>query len=174
MITLLKYTSKLKHLPRTGWLRHGIDAPETVASHSWQMAIMALKLAQNQKGYDFNKVIKLCLCHDLGESVIGDITPDDVRYADKNISEQKAIDVISEECDFRELKALFQEYEANQTPEAQLANDLDKLDMYAQSINYEAKYPGKDLSEFRLSAVKAIKTDIGMQILEALKQKRAL
>lgn len=169
MKNLLKYTSKLKHLPRTGWLRHGIDAPETVASHSWQMAIMALKLAQNQKGYDFNKVIKLCLCHDLGESVIGDIIPNDVRYADKNVSEQKAIDVISEECDFSELKALFQEYETNQTPEAQLAHDLDKLDMYAQSLDYEVKHPGKDLSEFRISATKAIKTDIGRRILETLK-----
>lgn len=169
MKNLLKYTSTLKHLPRTGWLRYGIDAPETVASHSWQMAMMALNLAQTEKGYDFNKVIKLCLCHDLGESVIGDITPSDPRYANKKQLETQAIDKIAVESDFAELKALFREYEDNQTPEAQLANDLDKLDMYAQALDYEAKYPHKDLSEFCLSATKAIKTDIGLQILETLK-----
>lgn len=171
MKNLLKYTSKLKHLPRTGWLRHQISFPETVASHSWQMAVMALKLSSGEKKqpYDFDKVIKLCLCHDLGESVIGDITPNDTRHADKHISEQKAIDVISEESHFAELKALFEEYEANQTPEAQLANDLDKLDMYAQSLDYEAEYPDKNLKEFRLSAENAIRTDIGRQILETIK-----
>jgi len=166
---LLRYTSKLKHLPRTGWLKKGIDTPETVASHSWQMAMMALKLAEIEEKYDFNKVIKLCLCHDLGESVIGDMTPSDKNYTNKKELEEKAVDEISKECDFNTLKDLFREYEANQTPEANLANDLDKLDMYAQSLDYEAKYPDKDLSEFRLSATSAIKTDLGRRILETLK-----
>ena len=74
MKNLLSYTLSLKHLPRSGWLRHQINNPETVAAHSWNMAMMALKLAQTEKGYDFDKVIRLSLCHDMGESVIGDIT----------------------------------------------------------------------------------------------------
>lgn len=169
MKNLLKYTVKLKHLLRTGWLRHSIDTPETVASHSWQMAMMALKLSQSVEDYDFNKVIKLCLCHDLGESVIGDITPNDVHYADKKQLEEQAVRKIAEESDFAELRALFQEYEANQTPEAKLAHDLDKLDMYVQSLDYQTKYPNKNLNEFRISATKSIKTDIGRRILETLK-----
>ena len=169
MKNLLKYTSKLKHLPRTGWLKHNIDMPETVAAHSWQMAMMALKLAQNGENYNFDKVIKLCLCHDMGESVIGDLTPADKNYADKKQLEAQAVSQIAEDSSFKALKSLFEEYEANETPEANLANDLDKLDMYAQSLDYEAKYPGKDLSEFRISATKAIKTDIGRRILETLK-----
>jgi len=169
MKNLLKFTEKLKHLPRTGWLRHGITAPESVAAHSWQMAMMALKLAEKEQGYDFNRVIKLCLCHDLGESVIGDITPRDALYADKKQIEQEAIEDIAQKSNFAELKELFLEYEACQTPEAKLANDLDKLDMYAQSLDYENKNPGKDLSEFRQSAVKAIATEIGKELLAQLK-----
>lgn len=170
MKNLLKYTEKLKHLPRTGWLRHNITAPETVASHSWQMAMMALKIAQKGENtaYDMDKVIKLCLCHDIGESVIGDITPRDSRYLSKNEIEQQAVAQIAKESNFSELKALFSEYEANQTPEAKLANDLDKLDMFAQSLDYEKTYKGKDLTEFRQSAIKAIQTDIGKKLLQEL------
>lgn len=168
MKNLLKYTEKLKHLSRTGWLRYNIAQPETVASHSWQMAMLALKLAETVKNYDMNKVIKLCLCHDIGESVIGDITPSDSRYATKEEMENKAIAQIAAESDFSALEALFSEYEANQTPEAKLANDLDKLDMYAQALDYETKYQDKDLTEFKHSAVKAIQTDIGKKLLEEL------
>ena len=168
MKNLLKYTAKLKHLPRTGWLRHGIDNPESVASHSWQMAMLALKLAETVKNYDMNKVIKLCLCHDIGESVIGDITPHDSHYLSKNEIEQQAVYQIADESHLPELKLLFAEYEANQTPEAKLANDLDKLDMFAQALDYEKKYPDKDLAEFRQSAIKAIQTDIGKKLLEEL------
>ena len=168
MKKFLQYTSKLKHLPRTGWLRHNISFPESVAAHSWQMAMIALKLSQTEEKYDFNKVIKLCLCHDMGESVIGDITPNDSRYKDKKQMEQEAVDKIAQDGNIPEIKALFMEYEEALTPEAKLANDLDKLDMYVQSLDYENKYPQKDLSEFRQSAVAAIKTDIGKALLKEL------
>lgn len=169
MKKLLEYTAKLKHLPRTGWLRYKISPVESVAAHSWQMAMMALKLSAKEQGYDFDRVIRLCLCHDMGESVIGDITPNDKKYKNKNIIEQKAVTDIAKKNKMPELEWLFAEYEANETPEAQLANDLDKLDMYAQALDYEQKNPDKDLSEFRQSAQKAIKTKLGKKLLKALK-----
>jgi len=168
MKKLLEYTAKLKHLPRTGWLRYKISPVESVAAHSWQMAMMALKLSASEEGYDFEKVIKLCLCHDIGESVIGDITPSDVRYKNKQDIEQKAIEDIAKNSQMPELESLFAEYERGETSEAKLANDLDKLDMYAQSLDYEKKYKGKDLSEFRQSAKKAIKTELGKRLLREI------
>lgn len=168
MRKLIKYTEKLKHLPRTGWLDYGINIPETVASHSWQMAIMAMQLANTQpeQGYDFNKVIKMCLCHDLGESIIGDITPRDKRYKSKDTNEEDAIKHIAKEGKMPELVLLYDEYVKNHTAEANLAHDLDKLDMYAQAIDYEKKYPKLDLSEFKESAIRNIKTKLGLTILE--------
>ena len=44
----------LKQLPRTGWVRSGIHNPESVAAHSWGMAILALKLIPD--GLDLSKV----------------------------------------------------------------------------------------------------------------------
>lgn len=75
---------------------------------------------------------------------------------------------IAAECDFPEVLRLFDEYEKNITPEAKLANDLDKLDMYAQAIDYERKFPHKDLSEFKASATAKIQTPLGKAILKEL------
>lgn len=173
MKNFLKYTSILKHLPRTGWLQHGIEIPETVASHSWQMAMMAMQLSGTmlETPYDFDKVIKLCLCHDLGESVIGDITPSDACYNDKFSREKSAICTIAQRGDIPQLILLYEEYEQNLTPEAKLAHDIDQLDMVAQSLDYEAKYQGKDLSEFRINAKKKIKTPLGQAIYKELVEK---
>lgn len=170
MRKLVQYTEILKHLPRTGWLRHNIDAPETIAAHSWQMAMMAMQLSGTliDEHYDFNKIIRMCLCHDLGESIIGDITPQDEQYKNKALAEQKAVDYLAECCDIPEIILLFEEYEANQTNEAKLTHDLDLLDMYAQSIDYEKKYPYKDLSEFRQTAIAKIQTSLGKAILKDL------
>lgn len=163
---LLRYSEVLKHLPRTGWLQKGIEQPESVAAHSWQMALLALFLSSEEdSGYDFDRVIKLCLCHDMAESKIGDITPTDGAYSLKASAEKAAMAEIAAAADFPALNALWQEYEAGQTPEALLARDLDKLDMYAQSLDYEQKFPGKDLSEFRRSAATAIKTVLGKKLL---------
>ena len=110
----------------------------------------------------------MCLCHDLGESIIGDITPQDEQYKNKALAEQKAVDYLAECCDIPEIILLFEEYEANQTNEAKLTHDLDLLDMYAQSIDYEKKYPYKDLSEFRQTAIAKIQTSLGKAILKDL------
>ncbi len=167
---LLKYSEKIKHLPRSGWLRINIDNPETVGAHSWQMSLIALYLSTTsiKKEYDFNRVIKLCICHDLAESKIGDITPKDAAYSSKGEKEQAAMKEIAKEADFPLLIELFAEYEANQTPEAKLANDLDKLDMLAQALDYETKYADKNFEEFKLSAIKNIQTEIGKKLAQEL------
>lgn len=173
MKKLLKYTEKIKHLPRTGWLHHGIETPESVASHSWQMALMAMQLSgiMLKESYDFDKIIRMCLCHDLAESLIGDITPRDTEYAAKKEKELQAIDFIAEDGDIPEIIFLFREYEKGETREALLARDLDQLDMYAQSYDYEKKYPDKDLSEFRETAISKIKTSLGRAILKDITPK---
>ena len=110
MKRLLVYSEIIKHLPRTGWKRKGVPEPETVASHSWQMALMALYLSQgNALEYDFDKVIKLCLCHDLAESKLGDITPIDAAYSSKAVRETAAMAEIAVEADFPAAAELFAE-----------------------------------------------------------------
>ena len=167
---LLEYSEKIKHLPRSGWFRMNINNAETVGAHSWQMALIALYISTTVPNtrYDFNHVIKLCICHDLAESKIGDITPKDAAYSTKGEREQEAIEEIAEETDFPLLSELFREYEENQTSEAKLAHDLDKIDMLIQAIDYETKYPYKKLDEFKGSAIKSIQTEVGKKIVQEL------
>ena len=58
--------------------RHCFTAPgraESVADHSWRIALMAMLLTGEEefKSMDMNKVIRMCLIHDLGETFTGDI-----------------------------------------------------------------------------------------------------
>ncbi|MEX2314675.1 MAG: HD domain-containing protein, partial [Thermomicrobiales bacterium] len=74
---------QLKRLRRTGWLDRGVAGPESVADHSWGVALLAWLLARDQPGLDRERVLLLGLVHDLPEAVAGDPTPfDDVRDAD--------------------------------------------------------------------------------------------
>ena len=78
------------------------------------------------------------------------------------------VKMIAKEASFPLLTELFAEYENKQTPEAKLANDLDKLDMLAQALDYETKYANKNFEEFKLSAIKNIQTEIGKKLAQEL------
>ena len=47
--------------------------PETVAAHSWRLAVFAMLLEDEFPELDFNRVLRMCLVHDFGEAVTGDI-----------------------------------------------------------------------------------------------------
>ena len=46
---------------------------ESVAEHSWRLALMAYWISDEFPGVDMNKVIRMCLIHDIGEAFTGDI-----------------------------------------------------------------------------------------------------
>jgi len=87
--------------------------------------------------------MRMCLVHDLAEALIGDITPHcGVGEKEKQATELTAMQAISAapaEKAGSEMLSLFQEYEANATPEAQLCKDLDKYDMLLQAFEYEKR-----------------------------------
>ena len=74
--TLMAYLG-LKDVLRQGWVNAGVEAPESVAAHSWGMAVLALKLCPEE--LNLEHVLKLCLVHDLPEVIVGDLTPADDR-----------------------------------------------------------------------------------------------
>ena len=134
---------ELKQLPRTGWVRSNVDNPESVAAHSWGMAILALRLAP--ENLDIIKVLSMCLVHDLPEVRIGDLTPhDDV--SNKAELERAAMAMMAPNW-----LEIFEEYEEGATDEAKFVKQIDKLDMGLQAILYQNQQ-GLDLSEFISSA----------------------
>lgn len=137
----------LKDVVRTGWVRNDVNSPESVAAHSWGMAILALKLTP--KELDLAKVLSLCLVHDIPEVRVGDLTPHD-DCSTKVEDELQAMKDLAPEW-----LSLFQEYELGETEEAIFVKQLDKLDMGLQAMIYESKQ-GLDLSEFKSSALSKI------------------
>ena len=134
---------ELKQLSRTGWVRSGVENPESVAAHSWGMAVLALRLAP--KELNLERVLSLCLVHDLPEVRIGDLTPYD-DTSNKAELEHKAMSDMAPQW-----LSLFEEYEAEETAEAKFVKQIDKLDMGLQAIMYQTKQDIV-LEEFIVSA----------------------
>lgn len=154
---------KLKQLLRTGWVRKGVSHPESVAGHSFRLAIMALFLAPHLK-LDANRCVQLALIHDLAESQVGDLTPHDpISPQEKIRLETKAMEKLSKllpstiipssnstakTYESTYLIQLWQEYLSQQSQESQLVAQLDKLEMVLQASEYETAESFLDLEEF--------------------------
>lgn len=143
----LKEILGLKKVARTGWVRAGVPAPESVAAHSWGMSMLALKLCPAE--IDLVRVLSLCIVHDVPEVRVGDLTPYDDR-SNKSKDEHSAMLALSPEW-----IELFEEYENGLTPEAKFVKQLDKLDMALQASIYQDS-TDLDLSEFIESAKSSI------------------
>lgn len=149
---------KLKHLRRIGWVLRGVPKAETVGSHSWRMAIMAMQKENELKrmGADVDEVIAMSLIHDIGEAIIGDIIPEKYQVSDKKISrdekilkEKSAIHNLAGKYNFPKLENLFDKLETVESIEAQIVTNLDKLDLLLQAYEYKKQYPEiKRLDEF--------------------------
>ena len=140
--TLMAYLG-LKDVLRQGWVNAGVEAPESVAAHSWGMAVLALKLCPDE--LNLEHVLKLCLVHDLPEVIVGDLKPADDRST-KVADERAAMENLAPEW-----VALFDEYEQQSTPEAVFVRSLDKLDMALQAKVYMER-SDLDLNQFIDSA----------------------
>ena len=138
----------LKHLSRAGWCRVGIHVPESVASHSWGVALLVLLLSPPHLNRE--RMLELALVHDLPEVIVGDITPhDNITKKEKQRRETQAATTLLPP----HLFAIWKEYEEHQTEESIFVHMLDKLDMALQAVAYEHQ---ADTQEFVSSAKKKI------------------
>jgi len=127
-IQFLNTIEKLKCNTRHSWSSEGRQ--ESVAEHSWRLAVMAMLCADEYPELDINKVIKMCLIHDFGEAITGDIPSfwkTEQHEADENIAVAHLLSLLpSAHAD--ELTQLFAEMNNMQTPEAKLYKALDNLE----------------------------------------------
>jgi putative hydrolase of HD superfamily len=136
ILNFLALSERLKCEMRHSWLSNGRQ--ESVAEHSWQMALMALLMHRHLvQSVDIEKTLKMVLVHDLVEAVVGDVPFFDTgeRKRLKARREQEAIATIRAALDpvtGQEVYDLWQEYEAKATAEARFATALDHLEVQIQ------------------------------------------
>jgi putative hydrolases of HD superfamily len=123
---------RLKLVLRQTYLNDG-SRHDNSAEHSWHLAMMAVTLAEYAPaGIDVARVIRMALVHDIVEIDAGDVfIYDESRPEKKASEEQRAAERLfgmlpREQA--AELRALWEEFEARQTPDARFAAALDRLE----------------------------------------------
>ena len=127
---ILSQAARLKTTTRHCYT--GVDRKESVADHSWRIALMAMLMTgiEEFRDLDMDRVIRMCLIHDLGESFTGDIPTFEKTEGDADVEDdlfRKWVESFPEP-QRTEWQGLLTEMEAQQTKEAKLYKALDKLE----------------------------------------------
>ena len=130
-IDFIRELDKMKSILRMTQLI-GSEERENDAEHSWHIAVMAMVLEDYaDRSLDSSRVIRMLLIHDLVEIYAGDTFAYDKNgYKDKSEREARAADklyAMLPEGKSRELRGLWDEFEAMESDEAKFANALDRL-----------------------------------------------
>jgi putative hydrolase of HD superfamily len=160
VLTFLRAAERLKTVLRSGWTSEGQQ--ESVAEHTWRLGLMAMMLYGKAPGIDVARLLKMCLIHDLGEAIGGDV-PAPAQQAGKSKAGRERSDLLQlidplSRALRQEIVELWDDYEAAASPEAKIAKGLDKLETilqhnqgknpadfdYAFNLEYGARYTAAD------------------------------
>lgn len=150
ILTFIKEVEKLKNETRTAWSSGG--KKESVAEHSWRLAVFALVLPEYFPQIDLAKVLGMCLVHDFGEIYEGDISAKLENDAKGKLEREeravKALTDILPQIQRNRLYDLWMEYNAADTEESKLVKALDKMETIIQ--HNQGKNPSDFDYEFNL------------------------
>jgi len=157
-LTFIREAERLKSVLRSAYSSTGRQ--ESTAEHTWRLCLLAMVFESEWKELDALKILKLCVLHDLGEALHGDV-PAVLQHQTPNKSVQEREDL---QTLMRTLPhdlssafmALWEEYENATSPEARIVKGLDKLETilqhnqgdnppdfdYAFNLEYGRKYMG--------------------------------
>lgn len=135
ILEFLRAAERLKTVTRSGWTSAG--ERESVAEHTWRLCLMALVLRPAFPGIDFARLLGICVVHDLGEAIGGDVpAPEQARRGESKAADERRdlLLLLSPlpEALRAEITSLWDEYEEARSPEARLAKGLDKLETILQ------------------------------------------
>lgn len=160
-IEFIKEIDKIKYIQRRTKLFNS-DRPENDAEHSWHLALMAIVLSEHaNQSVDLLKVVKMVLIHDIveidaGDTFIYDTGKNHTNTSAERLAAQRIFGILPGQ-QAEELIAIWEEFEAGQTPEAQFARAMDRLEPLLQNssnnggtwnepgVNYEKVYAKKSV-----------------------------
>lgn len=187
MIEGLLKAIQLKDEVRTGWELRNIEDPESVADHSWGVALLTIVYGEEAE-IDTEQALKMAVVHDIAEAETGDLVTraiDDKQDVDKEAKEemeQKVVEGLSGLIEGEELERLWKEYEGRETKEAKFVKDMDMIDMCLQALKYEKedRYDPEEenesfqeyerLDEFFATTEPRIRTLKGQELFRQIRQ----
>ena len=131
-LEILHVAEKLKDTPRHCTTSQG--RTESVAEHSWRVSLMAFLLRREFPDVDMDRVVDMCLIHDLGECFTGDIPTFVKTDSDRSVEDSlldQWVSSLPEEVAY-DLKSLYAEMDAQETKEAKIYKAMDKLEALIQ------------------------------------------
>ncbi len=176
-IEFIHKITKLKTIKRQGWVREGVPKPESIADHVFRSSIMVLLFAE-KFNLDVNKLLKMCLIHDLSEAITGDlvdergnkIVMDKIKKYEKELTVMENLLEGLEEKD--KILQLWKEAESMESDYAKALKKIDRLEMVFQAYEYEGLISPKKLDEFWINAEKHVKESPLEDIFQKIKKNR--
>ena len=156
---------QLKRVRRSGWWIAGVENPESVAEHSFRMAVIASILAQFE-GADPEKATFMALFHDISEARTNDLHRIARRYVDWENVEKKVIKDQSKRLPdeiAKRISSLLSEFEEEVSLGARVVRDADFLECLIQAREYQA-LGYKDVADWIKNAKAALATDSAKRI----------
>lgn len=142
------------------------------------LSILAL-VTSHELNVDQEKLVRMALVHDLGESIIGDVVVDRGgkvvgSLEDKHVKERQAMEsLLNGVKDKDEFITLWDEFEHQESRESRILKQLDRLEMVITALGYEKDLSDpKKLDEFWESARKTIKEPLIIDWFKKLESKR--
>ena len=155
----------LKRTPRTGFQFLGSGA-ESVAEHIFRTVYIGYTLGRLSKDVDTDRMIKMCLFHDLPEARTGDLNYVNKKYV--KADEVKAVNDLADTLPFgEEIKELILEFIKGESPEAQLAHDADQLELIL-ALKEHKDLGNKYADEWLEYALKRLKTDTARELSKTI------
>jgi putative hydrolase of HD superfamily len=143
ILKFLEETNKLKQIKRTGWVERGVKEPESVADHSFKVALQAAFLGE---GLNIEKLLKMAIIHDLAKSQAGDMISKEAWPAGGTVTKkekcrlekdamEKILGLLNAEMK-REFMGLWLELQEEKTGEAVFLKSLCRLETILQAVEY--------------------------------------
>ena len=175
IIDFFNTSVKLKKIPRQGWIdKLSINDPESVADHTFSMAIIGM-IFSDLENQDTGKILKMILLHDLAESITGDIPPEQISKEKKTILENNTMKKILNDLPLslqKQYGVIWEEYQSNNSKEAKIVHQLDKLEMALQAKIYSNEgYSKEKLDSFFNSAKNEIKDPKLLELFSKILEK---
>jgi len=191
---------KLKKQKRSGWVLREVKNPETIAEHSFRVAIMGWLLAEKKEKLNIERIIKMALIHDICELYAGDITPYDSilpknkkdlrklmrtnpRFSntkkrelalEKHKKEWQALVKITSKLERNlreEILNLWLDYEEGLTKEGRFLRQVDKVENLLQALEYWEKNKNFPIIPWWIEAREIFNDPLLLEFIESLDKK---